>query len=325
MKNSGFTLLEIVITTALVAIVMAIAVPSMTTFAQNDRLTTQINTLLGHLAYARSEAVKRSQQVAVCVSNNTTSCTGGTSWQDGWIVYTDINGDSAFTADEEVLRAMQVLKGSNTLTLRGGKPGQTNVESPFLVATDQRLYTDTINTIGGGDIILVARCGTNDLLVDAEADILAVDSVVPGINALQRLINIGADKSQQFENDSIVIELQTVTYSIAAGASGEPALFRSEFGDAQELVEGVENLQVLYGVDSDSDDFPNQYVTSNKVIDFEDVVALRIDLLMRSLNDFVTDDPQTYSFNGVQTTPADRRIRQVFSTTIALRNRIGAS
>jgi len=114
-KNSGFTLLELMITMGLIAIVMAIGIPSMTSFIQNDRLTTQINTLVGHLSYARSEAVKRSQQVGVCVSSNTTSCTGGTNWESGWLIYVDSNGDGSFTGGEEILRAQQTLEGSNTL------------------------------------------------------------------------------------------------------------------------------------------------------------------------------------------------------------------
>ena len=115
-KNSGFTLLELMVTMAVVGIVFAIGIPSMNTFIQNDRLVTQINTLVGHLSYARSEAVKRSQQVAVCVSSNTTSCTGGNNWENGWIIYVDIDGDGSFTAGEEVLRAQQQLDGDNTLS-----------------------------------------------------------------------------------------------------------------------------------------------------------------------------------------------------------------
>ena len=114
-KNSGFTLLELLITVALISIVMAIAIPSMTTFTQNDRLTTNINTLIGHLAYARSEAVKLNQQVSICVSNDTATCTAG-NWQDGWIVYIDADGSNTFTAGEQVLRAQQALDGANTLT-----------------------------------------------------------------------------------------------------------------------------------------------------------------------------------------------------------------
>ncbi len=118
-KNSGFTLLELLITVALVAIVMAIGIPSMTTFIQNDRLTTQINTLVGHLSYARSEAVKRSQQVAVCVSSNGTACTGGVNWENGWIVYVDADNSGTFNGGEPILRAQQLLDGGNTLQPAG--------------------------------------------------------------------------------------------------------------------------------------------------------------------------------------------------------------
>ena len=158
-----------------------------------------------------------------------------------------------------------------------------------------------------------------------EADILSVSSVDVS-NPVQTVINVAAPKSQQFENDATVIELQTVTYSIglAASGNGETALFRQEFnGVVEELVEGVEEMQILYGIDSDNDQFPNQYVTANNVPNFNAVVSIRIMLLIHSIDDFVTEAPQTYTFNGVQTTPADRRLRQVFTTTIALRNRIG--
>jgi len=115
-KNSGFTLLELIMTVAMVSIVMAIAIPSMTTFNQNDRLVTNINTMIGHLAYARSEAVKRSQQVSICVSNDAATCTGGNDWEDGWIIYIDADGSNTFDASEELLRAQQALGSNQTLT-----------------------------------------------------------------------------------------------------------------------------------------------------------------------------------------------------------------
>jgi type IV fimbrial biogenesis protein FimT len=115
-KESAFTLLEIIVTLAIIALVMAFAIPGMGTFIKNERLTTQINALVGHLAYARSEAVLRTQQVAVCVSNDTTSCTGGNSWEDGWIVYVDVDGNGSFSGGEIILRAQPTLEGGNTLT-----------------------------------------------------------------------------------------------------------------------------------------------------------------------------------------------------------------
>ena len=235
---------------------------------------------------------------------------------------------AGYTSSLHNFTGEEAIEGTNgatdTLTIRGSKPGQTNVESPFFANTSNRLVTDAISTLAAGDIILVTRCGTNQGRPDIEADILLVTSVAPLAGNTQRDYTVGGAKSQQFENDAAVIELQTVTYSIGVGASGEPALFRAEFGVVQELVEGIEDMQVLYGVDSDNDDFPNQYITANNVVDFDDVVAVRVALLVRSIDDFVTESAQTYSYNGVQTTAGDNRIRQVFTTTIALRNRIGS-
>ncbi len=124
-KKSGFSLVELMITLAIVAIAVAFGLPAMTEFSKNDRLTTNINTLVGHLAYARSEAVKLSQQVAICVSSDSASanptCTGGVNWENGWIVYIDANGDSNYTAGtDEVLRAHEAFDGNNTLTPAGG-------------------------------------------------------------------------------------------------------------------------------------------------------------------------------------------------------------
>jgi type IV pilus assembly protein PilW len=238
-----------------------------------------------------------------------------------------LNDDFYDFLGEEAIEGTDGGAGPDTLIIRGGKPGQTNVEAPFIAATTRTLFINPTGFIRSGDIILVARCGENDLLIDAEADILEVSSIDVA-DPVQTKITLEADKSQQFENDAVVIELQTVTYTIGAGASGQPALFRQEFDAApQELIEGVESMQILYGVDDDNDQFPNRYFTADNVPgpDFQDVVSVRIMLLLRSIDDFVTEDPQIYTYNSATTTPADRRLRQVFTTTIALRNRIGSS
>lgn len=231
---------------------------------------------------------------------------------------------------EPAIEGVNGAAAPDTLTIRGGKPGTANVRSEstsnaFQTAGEQWIHTTPINTIAAGDIILIARCGANDLLIDAEADIQRVTGI-DNSNPVQTRINLGAAKSQMYQNDATVIELQSVQYTIANGANGQPSLFRSEFGNNQELVEGVQDLQILYGVDTDNDDYPNQYLTANAVgaANFDDVVAVRVMLLMRSLDDNVTETSQTYTFNGATVTPGDRRIRQSFTTTVALRNRVGS-
>ena len=215
------------------------------------------------------------------------------------------------------------LGNSDTITISGSKPGQTNIVSPFSATTTQFLYSNAVGTLTANDIVLITRCGENDLLIPQEADIFRVTSVGLGLVPQHQRINHNSTLSQQYENDATIIELQSVTYSIANNPNGEPALFRSEFGNNQEVIEGILDMQVLYGIDSGNDGYANQYLTADNVIDFEDVVSVRVTLLVQSTANNVNDVQQRYTFNGIATTATDNRLYQVFSTTVALRNRIG--
>ena len=135
--QSGFTLLEMVVTTAIIGIVMAFAVPALDTFIKNDRLTTQINTLVGHLAYARSEAVLRHQPIILCASDSMTTCSASGNWANGWILFVDADNSSSFNAGEDILRVRQALSGSNTLTSSTGG----------MIIYDQRGFSPNTNGV----------------------------------------------------------------------------------------------------------------------------------------------------------------------------------
>ncbi len=115
-KNSGFTLLELMITVTLLSVVMAIGIPSMTVFIKNDRLVTQINTMVGHLAYARNEAVTGHQPVVICASNGDLDSCSSTNWAEGWILFVDTDSSSDVSGAEIILRQQQALSGGVTFT-----------------------------------------------------------------------------------------------------------------------------------------------------------------------------------------------------------------
>ena len=87
--NSGFTMLELMIALSIGAILATIAVPSYQSMMVQSRLATQANEFLTALHFSRSEAVKRGMRITMCKSSSGTTCTAGSNWQDGWIVYSD--------------------------------------------------------------------------------------------------------------------------------------------------------------------------------------------------------------------------------------------
>ena len=112
-RNSGFTLIELMVTISVLAILLGIAVPSFQGFILNSRLTATTNDLASALAVARSEAVKRATRVTVCKTANSGSanptCSTTANWQDGWIVFVDggVAGAVDGTDSSNILRVFQ--------------------------------------------------------------------------------------------------------------------------------------------------------------------------------------------------------------------------
>jgi len=111
--------MELMVTTMIVGILAMVAVPGMGTFIKNERLSTQINSLLSHLQYARSEAILRHKQVVVCASSDGATCSGA-DWKEGWIVFFDEDADGSVSGSDVVLKARDKLTGKTTLSSAAG-------------------------------------------------------------------------------------------------------------------------------------------------------------------------------------------------------------
>jgi type IV fimbrial biogenesis protein FimT len=120
-RQGGFNLTELMIVVAIVAILLSIGVPSYRYITNSYRMSSEVNGLLGDLMFARSEAIKEGVTVSACVSSNQTSCdTGSTTWQEGWIVFQDLNGDQTVDPGDTVLRVQQAFTGTDTFVPASG-------------------------------------------------------------------------------------------------------------------------------------------------------------------------------------------------------------
>jgi type IV fimbrial biogenesis protein FimT len=111
----GFTLIELITTLAVAAIMLTLAVPAFSTIIKNSRLTTQANDFLTTLTYARSEAITRGSRITVCKSSDSVTCITSGGWDQGWIAFTDYNSDATVDPNDQVLRVHGALSSGTTL------------------------------------------------------------------------------------------------------------------------------------------------------------------------------------------------------------------
>lgn len=111
---SGFTMVEMLMTIAIAAILTSLAIPSFRYITNSNRIASELNGLLGDLQLARAEAIKEGRTVTVCQSTDSTSCTNSTSWEKGWIVFSDPTNVGVYDVGETYIRKQKQFSGTDT-------------------------------------------------------------------------------------------------------------------------------------------------------------------------------------------------------------------
>jgi len=98
----GFTLLELMVTVLILAIISAFAAPSFNNLIRHTRIDSNTTKIRSALNYARSEAVNLGSTVTVCSSTDFETCDGDEQWESGWIVFWDIDAGGDFDGDATI-------------------------------------------------------------------------------------------------------------------------------------------------------------------------------------------------------------------------------
>ncbi|HNF64175.1 MAG TPA: PilW family protein [Plasticicumulans sp.] len=218
-------------------------------------------------------------------------------------------------------------RGTDVLTLRGAQSSpQARVSAQASTSADVTL--DNGSGFASGDFVLLAAADCS------EGAIFQVSGVTAGAAPVASLAhaagagspgNASADLGARYVG-GLALKLTTYSYYVAAGSDGRPALYRRQ-GSATpvELIPGVDDLQVLYGLaDGSNGDYASRYATAAVISadadNWQKIVGLRVTMTLESPDDGITDSAQAVTINGVS--GSDRRLRRTFTATIAIRNRL---
>lgn len=113
---AGLTLIELLVTIAIAAILAGLAAPSFRELLASNRLKSQASAMLSSLLLARGEAIKRNGRVVLCKSADGAACTADGGWEQGWIVFADGNNNAALDAGETVIQRQAALGEGLRLT-----------------------------------------------------------------------------------------------------------------------------------------------------------------------------------------------------------------
>lgn len=345
-NQAGLSMIELMIAMVigliLTAAVLQVFIGSKTTYsAQTGLARLQEN---GRFAL---EYISRDVRLAGfmgCSNNNTIA---NTLSDDGSDVVDFVDFSTALAGENNVAGTdsyggVTPLAGSDVITVKyADQGGSCTVASHN--PTSANIGCESTHDYQKGDVLLVSDCSHTAIFQQSNTNnngtvskiVHNTGSGTPG-NCTKGLglpvdCTSSNGTSYSFSAGASVFALQSYRFFVAQNSYGEPSLYRQgitnnsgalQFDSAVELVEGVEDMQILYGEDTGSDNRADRYVDADIVSDFDDVVAVRLSLLIQANQESIVKGGQTLTYNGSGVTYNDGRLRKVFSSTIALRNRL---
>ena len=142
--QNGFTLLELIITLAVIAILTATLPSVSASFISSSKVSNTVNKIAADMSFARTEAISRNKNVELCKTLNGITCSRANQWEKGWMIFVDENRNRIREANEERLKHQPAIDTVN-ITYRGTgsshyirfrSDGATGVNGTFVFCAD---------------------------------------------------------------------------------------------------------------------------------------------------------------------------------------------
>jgi len=251
------------------------------------------------------------------------------------------SGISSFTGEEVIFgidnitsgNVYNAVPGTDVIRVRGAGDGIAGLVGNT-VPVNANIQTTKINTLfQANDILMITDCEATDIFRASSVSNGSGKTTVAHSNSH----NNGNFLSRPYGKDAFLLKFRSNTYFIRdsgrVNAAGQPILSLFWRDDTlgptavdTELVDGIEDMQITYGVDTDGNGFVDRFVDAGVVQAgslWPNVLAVQLSLLVSSV-DNASNTPAPYTYVGVSTTPVapDLRLRQEMTSSVAIRNRV---
>ena len=337
-QNKGMSLIELLIA---MTIGMLLMLGAVTLFSNNKRIYREVNSM-GRLQENARFAIEilirdiRMAGYAGCADNITNVDNHLNNASDDDKLYSFENAIEGsenaanWQPSNSTDQVANIAAGTDAITIRYLKPSGITMLSPYMTVSSATVHVNTGNGLAKDDIVAVTDCSDADIFAVTNANSDTSGSVVhnsgagtPG-NATKPL-------SKTYADDAQFLRLVSRRYYIDdADGDGVTSLYRLENAETTgtELIEGVERMEILYGVDNTSDTVADSYVNAAGVTaagGWGNVVSVQIALLFQTIrqnfNSPLNENTYTLLNSAAYDPVDDHRRRRIVTNTVQIRNR----
>ena len=212
--------------------------------------------------------------------------------------------------------AIARVAGTDVLSVMGAFSSGVNLSGNLIPQNANVQISGNPDGFQANDVLVVTNC--------VNADVFRATSVASG-GGITTVAHANSSNTGNrvgvYSTDAFVMRVDQYSYFVGTNPGGNPALYRVGLnGNAEELVENVQNLQIRYGLDTNNNGAVDSY--SDAPGNWQQVASVTLNLLLRGADNNVATAAQVVIYNNGTFNAPDNRLYQVFSATVGVRNRM---